>query len=694
MRKSTLRRSIALSTLITVALTGSVWAAEIGDTSVVRPSTSAETGNLIAVAPQLYPDAVTFGGDTLTITADNQTASGSTYAFYDYHSTYSNTIGVKDTTSKVEFGASGLGEVRTVNLDAGYQDGGNLTIAADTVVIKAHSENSMARAVNVKSGSDIVIDANKTIIEATSNAGEGYTIGVGAFSGSSVEIKGDVEIKADYAVTQSGGSTIKINEDGKGTVKIDGLVSFHRTGSTAVNADVLINLTGEDSYLNGNIIAEDTRFQDPASTVSGMKLNLSDGATWTTDDKSFVNELTMDGGVINTTAGVQDAVRINQFIGEGTIIVADDTAGQIAVGTKADDAVLTVAQEVTNMDSMSDDAAATQLKELQGIAVMANGEEAADKVALTGDSAIYDQISADVTDNGIGAVNKDIAQANVSVRDMAGLGLIAWRAETNDMNKRLGELRNAKGEHGIWFRTVGGEDEYKSVEYDYQQYQIGYDKKVDDEWTVGAAFTYTDGESTFAQGCGENENKGIAIYGSKLNDDGSFLDLIAKYSHMENDFVTNGGMGDADYSTNGYSLSAEYGKRIQQGNGFWLEPQVELTYGRVEDAKYTTKKGIRVAQDSMESIVARVGCSLGKDIKRGNVYVRGSYLYDFDGETSVNLAGMETLKQDLGGGWWEVGIGANINLSDVTYLYADIEKTFGGEVDTTFQWNLGVRYSF
>lgn len=26
--------------------------------------------------------------------------------------------------------------------------------------------------------------------------------------------------------------------------------------------------------------------------------------------------------------------------------------------------------------------------------------------------------------------------------------------------------------------------------------------------------------------------------------------------------------------------------------------------------------------------------------------------------------------------------------------YADVEKTFGGEVDTNWQWNLGVRYSF
>ena len=99
----------------------------------------------------------------------------------------------------------------------------------------------------------------------------------------------------------------------------------------------------------------------------------------------------------------------------------------------------------------------------------------------------------------------------------------------------------------------------------------------------------------------------------------------------------------------------------------------------------------------MESLVGRIGFSLGKDIKDGNVYARASYLYDFEGETSTTFSkgvANDTIKQALGGGWWEVGVGANINLSKATYIYADVEKTFGGEVDTNWQWNLGVRYSF
>mgnify|MGYP000632928115 FL=1 len=182
-----------------------------------------------------------------------------------------------------------------------------------------------------------------------------------------------------------------------------------------------------------------------------------------------------------------------------------------------------------------------------------------------------------------------------------------------------------------------------------------------------------------------------------LNDNGSFVDLIAKYARMDNDYSTIGaGVGDASYETNGYSLSAEYGKRFTNDNGFWIEPQVELTYGTVGSVDYLTSKGARVHQDSVDSLVGRLGFSLGKDIKQGNVYVRASYLYDFDGETKATMSGAGTasFKQDLGGGWWEVGVGTNLNLSYATHLYFDVEKTYGGNIATPWQWNAGVRWNF
>ena len=168
---------------------------------------------------------------------------------------------------------------------------------------------------------------------------------------------------------------------------------------------------------------------------------------------------------------------------------------------------------------------------------------------------------------------------------------------------------------------------------------------------------------------------------------------------MDNDYKTVTGAGSGDYEANGYSLSAEYGKRFTKGNGFWIEPQIELTYGKVISVDYLTANKVQVHQGDMDSWVGRLGFSLGKDIKQGNVYVRASYLCDFDGETDVkmvdtNSGAKASYKQDLGGGWWEVGVGTNINLSDATHLYFDVEKIYGGNVATPWQWNAGVRWSF
>lgn len=281
--------------------------------------------------------------------------------------------------------------------------------------------------------------------------------------------------------------------------------------------------------------------------------------------------------------------------------------------------------------------------------------------------------------------------------EVGALSLISWRNELDDMNKRLGELRDSKGEHGVWIRMVRGENDYKSLNSQYNTYQLGYDEKLstDPHWTLGAAFSYTDGDGGYDTGSFEMDHKTLTLYGSKLNDDGSYIDIVGKYSRLNHDLRNT--WGDGEYDANGYSIGVEVGKRFQQGNGFWIEPQAQLTYGHVGSADYTAGD-IKVAQDGMESLIGRAGVRFGKDLDNGNIYLRASYLYDFDGETGVTFTNAEgrerSFDQDLGGGWCEVGIGTNINLSDATHLYFDIEKTYGGDITTDWKWNAGIRYSF
>ncbi len=616
--------------------------------------------------------------------------------------------------------------------------GGEVDVTAKNLNINVDAKNGVISAgiwVQGNSNTDtkVIIDAGKTTINATSD--DKQIKGFVVLSGSTLEIKGDLEVNAPVALTTRGGSTTIINEAGNSTVKLNGDISFEyegNTSSTPIDATVKINLTGADSVWNGNTrVAWDAKtengivtHQPNASelTINHVDITLTDSAQWnpnaiqeegTYDENgnstsksgmkyTALNNLIIDGGIINLDSSklnTEDSLQIQNVTGTGGTINTDNVNNKLSIDSKAADTNLTVngTKEVT-------DAIASGNADLQKLAdvVKSNGKSAADTVTSDAND-IIGGYSAEVVDGKVAVDSVKTVEntTNRAISDMANISLMTWRQENNDMNKRLGELRDSKGEHGAWVRMARGESKYGSqnVKNQYNYYQVGYDEKLstNTNWTVGVALTRTEGTSTFARGTGENKHTGFAVYGSYLNDNGSFVDLIAKYARMDNDYSTIGaGVGDASYETNGYSLSAEYGKRFTKDNGFWIEPQVELTYGTVGSVDYLTSKGARVHQDSVDSLVGRLGISLGKDIKQGNVYVRASYLYDFDGETSATMVGKGSQKyeQDLGGGWWEVGVGTNINLSDATHLYFDVEKTYGGNVATPWQWNAGVRWSF
>lgn len=564
------------------------------------------------------------------------------------------------------------------------------------------------------------------------------------FSNSELNINGNLNIDSgEVAIDTRGNALININQgvdNENNTTVINGDIVFETPNSPGdaqnsgkiINSEVNINFNGNNSEFNGKVYQmykgdngeaiDSVEFNTPPyyGNVTGMKMQFNNGAAWNMTGDSFVNNVTLNnGGTINVQEDVTkfnaedvsmnngiidmqgsgQSVNINNLSGTG-VVNTESLGNKMTIDTVDIGASLTVNGSGDIADEIYQGKATAQdLAEV----VKTGNTTAADRVT-TDEGIIAGRYEFDVDKDGkVDTANGSYTKntKNEAISNMASISLMAWRAENNDMNKRLGELRNSKGEHGVWARMVRGESEYgaQSIKNVYNTYQLGYDEKLstNDHWTVGAAISYTDGQSSFDNGSGENTSKGLSFYGSYLGDNGEFVDLIAKYARLDNEFDVAGGVGSGDYSTNGYSFSAEYGKRTQLANDFYIEPQVELTYGRVADVDFVTKNGAKVSQDSMDSLVGRVGLAAGKNIKNGNVYVRASYLYDFDGETNVtfsNAGASESFSEDLGGGWFEFGIGTNINLSDGTYLYFDVEKTTGGEVDTNWQWNAGVRYSF
>ena len=486
------------------------------------------------------------------------------------------------------------------------------------------------------------------------------------------------------------------------------------TESSKVSNDGVLNLTAKSGEIVNDFEAASTGTIDVKfgagvnwtgafDTADGATGNVTlNGATWKVTGDSSISTLAGNDGKIvlglrNEPAAAAYSLRStgnnNAFYG---LQIGDLTNSGLEVSGGAE---LTEAIENGTVDMTAEEA----LQQLADAVKTGENsqEETVSKVTIEAGETLGATSATIGADGNIASIKQDVNPQAAKVSKAATNLKAHYRAHMNDMNKRMGELRMANGEAGVWTRMVRGESEYEGAKMQYNQYQLGYDEKlsVDKRWTVGAAVTFAEGDGSYGQGSTDDKSTAFAIYGSKLNNDGTFVDLIARYAHLESD-MEDSVYGNGDYSTNGYSVSAEFGKRIQQGNGLWVEPQVELTYGTIDSANFRLKNGreeYNANFDSMDSFIARVGFSIGKDIKEGNVYARASYLYDFDGETTslVTKNGIGTpTPEDFGGGWWEVGVGANINLSKATYIYADIEKTFGGEVDTNWKWNLGVRYSF
>lgn len=673
----------------------------------------AEAGSNVTADTITLKDKSSMKVDTgATVTADSITVAGSRF-----ENTGTLKTGTLTISSNVYDKSTIAGEIHADKEFLYKGVAGNLAAREVTASIYTpvlHIQGNTNQTGFKITGDNVLENVNKIILESNNNTRTGLVFDGDVHVKSNIELTGTPNEagKTDARIEINDGKSVQIDQltstAAKGLVQVNGTGSVKLGSIDAQQGRMVLQTNGSEtqkgSYELQNIhVGENASFEmcvygtnSPAEITGQIQAHLDKGAK-------------IDFGGMH--AGDWKPDKINVAADSLTVHIADASSGNKVYISGKSDILKQPSHVAVVADGNNNTGNAT--KDLQAISKVVevttqtegsttNTSKPASGVKVTQEaSRIFDEASGvvETKENGTVAVGQLTVKKNpfsYGVSDTNALSLMTWRAEMNDMNKRMGELRDSKGEHGIWARMVRGRTEYGSVSNQYNQYQLGYDRTLGTEntWTLGGAVTYTEGDSAYGAGSAENKHTGFALYGSKLNGDGSFLDLIAKYARLDDDYKTIWGNGSGD--ANGFSVSAEYGKRFTQDTGFWVEPQAELTYGRVSSMSYHLGD-ISVDQDGINSLVGRLGFSLGKNIKKGNVYARASYLYDFDGDTSVHFTdggSLRTLKQDLGGGWWEVGIGTNLNLSDIAHFYFDIEKTFGGDITIPWQWNAGIRWSF
>ena len=626
--------------------------------------------------------------------------------------------------------AKKTGSVSVINVN-----GKNLTIdvhgAENAYASGIHVQNSTTGATSAES--TVVINAENTVINVTADTavdaeyGDNHAIGISAFSQGKIEINGNLEINAATVLSTRGGAVTKINaaNDASKTIKLNGDINFNyqkESSGTPVQADVTINLANADSYLKGNILVNGPNIPQGYDEVDSMKLGLANGAQWSTDADSLVNVLTLDNGIVNINGGKNQTVNVGVIAGSGGIVNLATTkeentftSGVLSIGGEkympAQTRAINAPKLEINYTGITADDLNNVANDLgvlaQNIVVAEGTNTGLTAKANVAEGLLKGAVSADLdTASGSSSiVTNSVKQAKesstmTSMRNIASVAIVSWRQEDSTLSQRLGELRNSEGDQGIWVRMSRGEFEYSGAyKNQYNFFQLGYDKAFG-SWHYGAAVSHNDGQTTYDNGKGENKSTSLSLYGTWLGDRGHYTDIVLKQGRLSNEYDNYAAAGHThgDYHAWGTSLSGEYGMKVGLDNGWYVTPQAQLTLMRIGGEDYTTNNGIKVSQDTLSSCVGRVGFEMGKTISdKGSIYAKASLLHEFAGnaDTYLSLNGISnSYSQDIGGTWYEAGLGFNVKTTDNSYIYADVVKTFGDDIKTPWQWNVGARWTF
>ena len=605
---------------------------------------------------------------------------------------------------------------------------------------------------------------NDVTVSEDVNIADGHVAVISYYDRANINLNGNVTIGStdDYALLAKGArsghdNVLNVNMDGAHTVKIVGNVKAEVThtddGEVGVGA-VNLMLSNSESYLAGSLSANMGTTNWSTERYAQIKLHLNNGATWyvpSSDSAYALSSATIsvdaDGGNIDlwhaTPATVTRSTAGNRILGFSGVGTSMNGATFIvssnAAADTADTVTLTGASgSNTYTVKVAYDPSATAAGEYNVAgsgATVLTSNNAGDTV-VPGDYTATAVTSAGLltktlkytptlaVDNTGGTTVKltkltvteaaasdgpaaSMASA-ASAAQLAALG--GWRAENNDLQRRLGDLRWDEGNAGAWARAYVGESHIHSgagSDVSYHGIQVGYDRARnfgEGKLFTGIAFSNMKGDASGSAGSSDIDSKLFGVYGSYLGQKGHFIDAIIKYGRFTNDTtrIHNNTTYTGDYGTNGLNMSLEYGYHKQLHNGFYLEPQAELNYSHLNSSSYTMNaggaSGAFVRNNGVDSLIARVGVNAGRSTKDGNVYLKLSCLHEFNGDTGMTATYNGTTVNSSSSGsdtWLEYGVGFNQRVGKNQNLYGEITRTAcADKVSDNWKANLGWRVSF
>ncbi|HEL8550880.1 TPA: autotransporter outer membrane beta-barrel domain-containing protein [Escherichia coli] len=565
---------------------------------------------------------------------------------------------------------------------------------------------------------------------------------VGSFVNSTLSLEKGAKLTAQSGIFSTGAVDVKENA----SLTLTGIPSVEKQGYYSPVVSIIEGIhLGEQASLSVKNMSHLTSDIKAANTVT---INLGSTDDIGKSDSPLFNSFMKGYNAVlsGNITGEQSTVNMNNALwlskGNSTIGTLKNAGGRIELGGGKDFATLQVKElnadnstllmhtnnsqadqlNVTNKLSGSNNTVLVDFlnKPVNGtnvtlITAPKGSDEKTFKAGtqLIGFSNVTPVISTEKTDTATkwmltGYQTVANAGASKTATDFMASGYKSFLTEVNNLNKRMGDLRDTQGGAGVWARIMNGTGSADGGYSDnYTHVQIGADRKHELDGVdlfTGALLTYTDSNASSHAFSGKTKSVGGGLYASALFDSGAYFDLIGKYLHHDNQYTANfASLGEKDYSSHSWYAGAEVGYRYHLTEESWVEPQMELVYGSVSGKSFSWEdRGMALSMKDKDynPLIGRTGVDVGRTFSGDDwkITARAGLGYQFDllanGETVLRDASGEKRFEGEKDSRMLMTVGMNAEIKDNMRFGLELEKSAFGKYNVDNAINANFRYSF
>lgn len=560
----------------------------------------------------------------------------------------------------------------------------SVTVASSDTVLSqfsrfSHSPLSLADGAKLTATSGLVSDS-----EVTAGAGSTLSLLSGAYSAERWRLNGQ-------------GTTLNVGAGGviKGNIQADDATSLNFGTAENANEDLFTAYSGNLSAPLASTVMTNTLWQaNGQSVVKSLDLK---GSQVRFDNAGAAGSLTVDTltasnsqFMMNTDGKTADTLTVKQSLtGKNNALVVVPSAASVSKETSPVPLVTApkaTADEVFTLKTVTQRAGVHTFTPQMGIVESGNSKQ----WRLEG----FD-------------VQQDSAALQAS-KAVMNTGYKNFLTEMNNLNYRMGDLRNTHVETGAWARVFSGTGSAEAGYSDsWTHLQTGADRKHafdGGDLFTGVTATFTHSNSHGDGWSGQTKSTGIGLYASAMFDSGLYVDVIGKYVRHDNHYSASEiEMPEQDYRSHSWYLGAETGWRFSLPEETFIQPQTELVYGSVSGNRFdwqSVGSDMRMQRKQENPLIGRTGVESGKTFrgKDWELTALAGVHYQYDlfkpAETVVHDFAGETHIKNGKDSRVNFSLGINAKIKENTRISLNTEHSAFGHYDIDKAINANIRYSF